>query len=314
MGLRQSVSVGKDGLPDGFLDENGDSIYGMGWFPGYAIDVETGERLNIIFSEDSWQTSENGNDMLWNPTGKLTTDEFPRYDGQEFTGGSYLLGGKHYIYVVKGEAWVKGTSDYINDITNCDFSPNYDESDWIHAKLVGGTLTGKWAVFKNVTWVGAPLLAPGRELNLSNTATVKLRVSKPYKQYETVTADKLFDKNSALNLGATYVVAYENSPSTWGGQPVTYDNVSYAVGESFIATGSTNLSGSTSSKARVIEADALNSFNPTYRFNTDDMVAVKYDVNTALEAMETIKAVPNPYYGYSSWSYSSFTELYDFRV
>ena len=51
MGLRQSPSVGKDGLPDGALDQNGDSIYGLGWFPGYAIDIETGERLNIILSE-----------------------------------------------------------------------------------------------------------------------------------------------------------------------------------------------------------------------------------------------------------------------
>ena len=27
---------------------------GMGWFPGYAIDVTTGERLNMAFGEDSW--------------------------------------------------------------------------------------------------------------------------------------------------------------------------------------------------------------------------------------------------------------------
>ena len=26
---------------------------GMGWFPGYAIDVETGQRLNIFFGENS---------------------------------------------------------------------------------------------------------------------------------------------------------------------------------------------------------------------------------------------------------------------
>ena len=27
---------------------------GMGWFPGYAINVETGERLNMAYGEDSW--------------------------------------------------------------------------------------------------------------------------------------------------------------------------------------------------------------------------------------------------------------------
>jgi hypothetical protein len=304
MGLRQSPSVGKDGLPDGALDQNGDSINGLGWFPGYAIDIETGERLNIIFSEDSWQTSENGNDMIWNPTGKLTTDDFPQYDvsapiGQQFSGGNYLLGGKHFIYVVKGEAWVKGTDDYINNIADCDFPPNYDKSAWIYAQLVQSNLTTKWAVFKNVTWVGAPLLAPGRSLNLSNTATIKLRVTKPYVQYESVTSDKFFDKNTSLILGDTYVVAYENSASTWGGQIVTYDGVSYSPGESFIATSSSNFTGS--AKARVIEGNTKNSFNPTYSFNTDDIVAIKGNIDVALDAMETIKAVPNPYYGYSSY-------------
>ena len=51
MGLRNSPSVDKQGNPDG------SGTNGLGWFPGYAIDIETGERLNIIFSEDSWQTS-----------------------------------------------------------------------------------------------------------------------------------------------------------------------------------------------------------------------------------------------------------------
>ena len=196
MGLRQSASVNKEGADDG------SGTMGMGWFPGYAIDVETGERLNIIFAEDSWSTSENGNDMQWNPTSKIVTDQFPQYDSQtgEFSGGNYLLGGKHFIYVVKGESWVKATDDYNNDITNCDNSPNYDESAWIYNKLLNdGTGVGKWNVFKNVSWVGVPLLAPGRSL-LTNTATVKLRVTKPYKQYETVDSDKILNKNISLTI------------------------------------------------------------------------------------------------------------------
>jgi len=303
MGLRQSVSVGKDGLPDGMLDENGDSIKGMGWFPGYALDIETGERLNIIFSEDSWQTSENGNDMEWNPTSTLLTPgDFPQYDSQnnEFLGGNYLLGGKHFIYIVKGESWVKGTEDYMTDTVSSDFSPNYDEGAWNYSKLLNdNTGTGKWAVFKNVTWVGAPLLAPGRDMNLDNKATVKLRVTKPYKAYETVTEDKFFDRNMDLTLGTTYVVAYENSASTWGGKTVTYDGVDYEVGESFVATATLNFSGS--AKARAIEATALNSFNPTYSFNTNNIVAVTGDNDVAKDALDIINIVPNPYYGYSSY-------------
>ena len=313
MGLRLSQSVDKDGNPEGLLDENGDTIRGLGWFPGYAIDIETGERLNIIFSEDSWQTSENGRDMKWNPTGRLITDEFPQYQlgtGNSFDGGNYLLGGKHFIYVVKGESWVKGTEDYINDLSNCDFSPNYDESAWIYSKLKDGSLTGKWSVFKNVTWVGAPLLAPGRIVNeengetfeskyLSNKATIKLRVAKPYKQYETVSPDKILDKNMSLSLSTNYVVAYENAANTWGGRSITYEGVDYEPGQSFITNSSTSFTGST--KARVIEANSINSFNPAYSFNTENIVANKNDVDIVLESMETIKAVPNPYYGYSSY-------------
>ena len=75
----------------------------MGWFPGYAIDVETGERLNIIFGEASmyrcdetlisnilYPDCENffadmpltGADMMWNPTNVQLlpeTDDF--YNG-----------------------------------------------------------------------------------------------------------------------------------------------------------------------------------------------------------------------------------------
>ena len=45
----------------------------MGWFPRYAIDIETGERLNIIFAEDSWQKEPglNGDDMKWNQVLRL---------------------------------------------------------------------------------------------------------------------------------------------------------------------------------------------------------------------------------------------------
>jgi hypothetical protein len=72
---RRSKSVGKDGNPDDSKDGFGDDgSEGMGWFPGYAINIETGERLNIMFSENSDTTLNrfkdmvNGNDMVFNPT------------------------------------------------------------------------------------------------------------------------------------------------------------------------------------------------------------------------------------------------------
>ena len=63
-------------------------------FPGYAIDLETGERLNIIFSEDSWLTSENGNDMM-NPTSNIVTSEFPSLD--QSTGTAVFSGVAIYL-------------------------------------------------------------------------------------------------------------------------------------------------------------------------------------------------------------------------
>jgi hypothetical protein len=73
---RKALSVGKNGKPDGSTDGfYEDGKYGMSWFPGYAINIETGERLNIMFSENSDTLLNNkyshlvkGNDMVFNPT------------------------------------------------------------------------------------------------------------------------------------------------------------------------------------------------------------------------------------------------------
>jgi hypothetical protein len=75
----------------------------MGWFPGYAINVETGERLNMAFGEDSWLQAENGADMIWNPTDKTVT-EGPFDDTR--------LGGKHYIYVFRNNIVSESQSAY----------------------------------------------------------------------------------------------------------------------------------------------------------------------------------------------------------
>jgi len=128
---RKAKSVGKDGKHDGSTDgfgPNGDE--GMGWFPGYAINVETGERLNIMFSENSdselneFGSLVNGRDMLFNPT---STYAITKYDLGEYlpagtpisktmydrlyldpTAGPKMLldmgiekvwGGMHYVYV-----------------------------------------------------------------------------------------------------------------------------------------------------------------------------------------------------------------------
>ena len=314
MELRNSPSVDKDGN-----DDVNDTTYGMGWFPGYAIDIETGERLNIIFAEDSWQKDPElkGNDMLWNPTSKIATDnfnvEFNSTTGAvEWTGGDYLLGGKHFIYVVKGEAWVKGSKEYLADPLSKDkYSPNYDEGRWIYNQLSDPSNTsGRWNVFKNISWVGVPLLAPGKTL-LTSDVKVKLRVAKPFKQYETTLSTTFYERsnssnpalaNDTLQDGKTYSVAYINTTQTWGGKKVVYNDSTYFPGQQFVVDENISLIfSSASNKARVIEAEAVNSFNPIYRFSTDDIVATTGDVNVAQNAMDAIRAVPNPYYGKSTY-------------
>ncbi len=81
---------------NGDLDGSGRPIYskvsgdtGFSYFPGYAINQETGQRLNIVFGEDSYLKTDNGADMLWNPSSTLLTSQ-----------NGVAFGGKHYVYVL----------------------------------------------------------------------------------------------------------------------------------------------------------------------------------------------------------------------
>ena len=143
--IRNQQSVDKNGEPVG-------GVVGMGWFPGYAIDVSNGKRLNMAFGENSWLPGDNGADMIWNPTSNISNST-----------GQPLLGGMHYVYVFN----VK------------DDMPIYDEGKYIHTQLSMKTNAGHQNVFENCTWVFAPLLIENRAL-LETDVTIKGRISKPY--------------------------------------------------------------------------------------------------------------------------------------
>ena len=327
LGLRKSASLSKTEVLSKYktgvsVTADASGTEGMSWFPGYAINLETGERLNIIFAEDSWLTEENGRDMVWNPTSNLLTEEFPQYDPSTNTasGGSFLLGGKHFIYVMGGDASVKAEDDYLDAV----LSPNYDKGAWIHNILsedFSDSTAQKVAitsVFQHTAWVGMPLLANGSNSQLfgkdgKNVATVKLRVNSSYNTYVNVDIDAILNKNDDLVIGNTYLVADNNlqshnvkhsqtRPKVYGGKKVTHDGTQYQVGETFTAT-TTSFSAS-SSKARVIAQLPLNNFNPYYSFNTSDLMSTTKDETTAHNAAELINVVPNPYYGYSQYETS----------
>jgi hypothetical protein len=164
---------------------------GYSYFPGYAIDLETGERLNIAFGEDSRFPAENGADMKWNPTSNL---------GSFNTDGTFNLqaGGKHYIYVFGNKSSYADTiaAASANLVTGPIYpsdtsywGPAYDQCNHIRAALwnipnvtTAGNKKLVKKIWKDCMWVGAPLLTPGQAL-LDNEVKIRLRVSKPYRQY-----------------------------------------------------------------------------------------------------------------------------------
>ncbi|MCF8304467.1 MAG: T9SS type A sorting domain-containing protein [Bacteroidales bacterium] len=183
---RAGQSVDKDGNPapvgSGPSDNPADPNYiaetGMGWFPGYAINVETGERLNMMFGENSWLVKENGRDMMWNPTSNVL-------DENSF---EYVFGGMHYVYVM-GHRYFKqvfaDTYEYSYD------NPPYDagksarymlDSLKFPPPIPEGLLKPRDYVYGSCLWVNIPISVEGKEF-MSSDARIRLRVQKPYQRY-----------------------------------------------------------------------------------------------------------------------------------
>ncbi|MFK7806220.1 MAG: hypothetical protein AB8F74_00335 [Saprospiraceae bacterium] len=169
--LRASSSVDKDGAST--------SGTGMGYFPGYAIDVETGQRLNIFFGENSIYDCERypdlcennelqnnratGGDMIWNPTDErfVVASSFPVQNTQL----EAYDGGQHMIYVT---------------------DEPYDECELIRQRLSSGVATDKTRALRKVRWANFSLIEQGESLLpiseglIPNDVTVRLRVDNKY--------------------------------------------------------------------------------------------------------------------------------------
>jgi len=193
--LRRGRSVNQDGdtaVASTDPAKNSDFIspYGMGWFPGYAINVETGERLNIMFGEDSRLVADNGRDMKFNPSSRYVDDL-----------GRPVIGGKHFIYIM---AHVAGKKQIVAPSVNLPAevfdSPAYDGC----ANFVKQVTTPRLSVymkqarafqFSNCMWVSIPL-ANNAYAWLDNNAKVKLRITKPYGRYFSTPIAGLENANS----------------------------------------------------------------------------------------------------------------------
>lgn len=170
--LRKSSSVDKNGNPDG-------TGTGMSWFPGYAIDIESGARLYVAFGENSFLGGENGADMIWNPTDRLV-------DGV----GTPLMGGMHPVYVWSYQqatihADPLGAANfpaYIPSSANTNAGNElYNQFQLIDA----GNTPAKKYVYAGISWVAYPMAAPGYDITdgFPTDVEIELRVNKEYKNY-----------------------------------------------------------------------------------------------------------------------------------
>lgn len=278
--LRRAPSVDKNGNTTSGPDNN-DFDSSMSWFPGYAIDIETGERLNILFAENSGDPTNNGADMLWNPTSKI----------KDAT-GKVVNGGMHYIYVCGHNAdgnFTIGSNVVPSDVRR------YDAGQSIYQMLKLNTLnypvdynaltnsqkSNKWSVlaelFKDIMWTSMPLSSVDIKdpHSIPNDVTIKIRVPKPFRYgLSTVTSPA----NTSFSVAATGNLS---SLGTYSLTPLSSNSV-------------------TAVPSDVVTAPQNGNF-PMYKFSTGDLAPKTYQEGTADAALAMITIVPNPYYAHSSY-------------
>ncbi|MBK8624172.1 MAG: hypothetical protein IPN86_00935 [Saprospiraceae bacterium] len=171
-------------------DENGNEIQnsiGFSYFPGYAINVETGKRLNIFFGENSVYSAANaslldgnipiGGDMIFNPSSQTVAEEFTLRNS---TNGEVIgftdvrgpvAGGQHYIYITRME--YDGCTEFAERLKRS-------------TSGAGPSIINKAKVAAAITWTSFPILHPSLPMLsiqnglIPNDLVVRLRVDNPY--------------------------------------------------------------------------------------------------------------------------------------
>lgn len=160
-------NVDKDGNSEGTRSTNS---HGLSWFPGYAINVNTGERLNVFFGESTWDQANNGNDMLWNPTSDIFNSSNSSFS---------QAAGRHYVYVTN-EPYDE-CEELRQFLTNADEAGINNFANAIFFSNSGNNLKD---AYRRVAWVGIPYVNEGFEFerpqDIPTDATVSLRVNQPF--------------------------------------------------------------------------------------------------------------------------------------
>lgn len=167
--IRAGASVNVDGKAgvvssDPMYNSNYINETGMGWFPGYAINLETGERLNIVFGENSWLAGENGRDMQFNPSPNIYTPS-----------GELVFGGMHYVYVFANTTYKTQVQARV---------PAYDAGAALRSMIASTQAGGQYRIiaYSGAMYTSIPISSPEVPW-LSNEIKVKIRISKPYMRY-----------------------------------------------------------------------------------------------------------------------------------
>ncbi len=194
--VTKEARTDNDNIPMDDPNAVGKDSVGYAYFPGYAVDVETGRRLNIFFGENTYFSPENrgnglgsnpffppanpvapfdirnidslpdnslrGNDRMWNP------NEITNILDQ------VMAGGQQYIYVTNLE--YDGCKKMHDTLLRVAESPEIFKR------------ATKRNIFKFISWAGFPIMAPGAALTsyadglIPNDLTISLRVKNPYQQ------------------------------------------------------------------------------------------------------------------------------------
>ncbi len=242
--MRKHPSIDKNGNTANYTGASNDPASpnyiadsGMGWFPGYAINLASGERLNIMYGEDSRYIQFNGRDMMWNP---VSTDVVGTQN--------YIMGGRHYIYIMNAMTQMfprfhKYDENYYPQPYG---SPSYDAGRWavrmlrsldhlLSSDFADGT--GKMVIhngllvneaqpyalpmrdsaaflFSTVAWVNMPLVTENIDnpKNIPTDVTIDLNVNVRYSQYLGDNHLTPADAGEAINNNNNPMYMFELTP------------------------------------------------------------------------------------------------------
>ncbi|MGX8712963.1 MAG: hypothetical protein ACSW8I_04670 [bacterium] len=302
--LRRHASVNKEGKtaaevpaayltdPEDYRNPNYIADSGMGWFPGYAINVATGERLNIMFGEDSRYVQHNGADMLWNPGSTMIEGT-----------GNYVLGGRHFIYVMNATRQPFYNMSTQSETMNYYMTPSYDAGRWAHKMLLSAEHMMKYSKYNAGYW----FMRNGICRNVNNIIPERDSIALLYASVAWVNMPLVNDRFAFKYPGrdATLNAGYYNGIAT----DVT---VNIDVRNPYGAYMSPNRT-----TTRSITGGAPNNHEmPAYQFVLTSSDAVVENLATrdgARQAyidslLDQITVIPNPYYSYSAYETSSQLE------